>query len=114
MDGSPGEPVSRGDRWWQEVTFPEDAVVPPHAGVVIEMNLTGESGALVDFELRSENEQTPTYELQRVRVLPGTRVVLNISAFAGERIASIRVGGVGSPTSRIERAHIHPLLANEH
>ncbi len=112
-EGSPGELISEGDRWWQEVSFPEDSIVPSHAGVVIEMGPGVKSGVLVDLEVRSVDEQAPKYELQQILVSSRTRVVLNLSGLAGQRLTSIRISGVGSPSLKMERANIHPLLPND-
>ena len=71
------------------------------------------SGVLVDLEVRSVDEQAPKYELQQILVSSRTRVVLNLSGLAGQRLTSIRISGVGSPSLKMERANIHPLLPND-
>lgn len=109
--GTPNKPHSANNRWSQSVEFSLADPLPGHAGLLITLDASAPTETLLDLELRTGNKQTPPLNFQSLRVQPNGRILINLSAFAGERLETLRITGNNSSTAnpQITRAEVHPL-----
>ena len=93
--------------WHQELATPERAIVPHHGVLTFNLQLTEEQFPGVTVEIRGTDPRAPEVTYQVLELPVDSRHFINLSAFAGQTLESIRVfGRRGEAPGQLTRARI--------